>query len=173
MLKWWPFKKEYLLIAGAVILLLICYQLAFKNTITAWQFNRQLKTQLQQTGDISYQPGYLDRKSKNLEHILVLYRSDTALFRSNTISTIAVLAEKYRVKLAEVPAQDEVYHTERAIIQKLNFEGDFFALNSFLNQLESSESVGVVRAVEFKLQRKDAEPVSKKLMMGVYMEISR
>ena len=171
MLKWWPFKKKYLLIAGGGFLLLICYQLAFKNTLAAWQLNRQLNKELVQSADISYPPGYLDRKSKNLERVLALYRSDTALFRSNTISTIAVLAEKCRVKLAEVPSQDVVYHTEGAIIQKLNFEGDFFALNVFLNQLESSEEVGMVRTVEFKLQRKDGQPAAKKLTMGVYMEI--
>jgi hypothetical protein len=173
MLKWWPYKKDYLLVVGAIILLLICYQLAFKNTFAAWQLNRQLNKQLLQSADISYPPGYFDRKSKNLERILGLYRSDTALFRSNTISTIAVLAEKHRIKLAEVPAQDLVYHTEGAIIQKLNFEGDFFALNEFLNQLESFENVGVVRSVEFKLEKKEAEPVAKKLIMGVYMEISK
>ncbi|NHA02489.1 hypothetical protein G7092_01710 [Mucilaginibacter sp. HC2] len=173
MLKWWPFKKDYLLIVAAVVLLLICYQLAFKNTIAAWQLNRQLNKQQLQTADVSYQPKYLDRKSKNLDHILDLYRSDTAVFRSNTISIIAVLAEKNRVKLAEVPAQDVVYNTEGAIIQKLNFEGNFFALNGFLNQLESSENVGIVRAVEFKLEKKDAEPVAKKLVMGIYMEIRK
>ncbi|MBB6126362.1 hypothetical protein [Mucilaginibacter lappiensis] len=173
MLKWWPLKKDYLLMAATVMILLICYQFAFKSTIAAWNFNRQMKEQLQQAGDITYQPGYLDRKSKNQERILALYRSDTALFRSNTISAIAVLAEKNRVKLAEVPAQDLVYHTEVAIIQKLNFEGDFFALNGFLNQLESAERLGVVRAVEFKLARKEADPVAKKLVMGVYMEISK
>ena len=173
MLKRWPFKKDYLLIAGTVLLFLICYQLAFKLTINDWQLNRQLTGEALQSGDLSYQPGYLERKDRNLEKILALYRSDTTLFRSSTLSAIAALAEKNRVKLTDVPVQESVYHTGRSIVQKLSFEGDFFALNGFLNQLESLGGVGMSRAVNFKTVRKGAEPGSGKLMLEVYMEICK
>lgn len=173
MWKYWPFKKDYLLIAGAVVLLLISYQLAIKNTLDAWRLNRQLSGRLQQGNDLSYQPGYLERKNKNLDNILALYQSDTAVFRSNTISTIAALAEKNKVRLSEVPVQEIIYHTTGSIIQKLNFEGDFFALNIFLNQLESLRDVGIPKAVNFKTERKNVDPESKKLVLEVYMEIRK
>lgn len=168
-----PVKKEYLLIVGGLLLFLLCYQLAFKDTIAAWQLNRELTGQLLQDHDLGYQPEYLERKSRNLDTILNIYRSDTVLFRNNTISRIAALADKNQVKLTEVPIQEAMYHTDRTIIQKLSFEGDFFALNSFLNQLESISGAGVPRSVVFRSSRKEGEPDRKKLSLEVYMEIRK
>lgn len=171
MLKQLLFKKNFLLAGGSLLLLLVCYQFAFKRTLDAWQLNRQLTEQLGSGNDLGYQPGYLDRKGRNLDRILELYRSDTTLFRSGTISTIAVLAAKYKVKLTVVPARDAIYQRDHSVIQKLGFEGDFFALNRFLNQLESSTGIGMPVAVDLKTQRKGINPDQQRLMMDVYMVI--
>src|SRR5260221_6065529 len=128
MLKQLPLKKEYLLIAAAIVLLLLSYQLAFKKTIEAWQINKHLKAQLFEATNLSYQPAYLERKNKNLTNIIGHYKTDTVAFRSNIISTISSIAEKENVKLSEVPVRDPLYDTDQFIIQKLNFEGSFFAL---------------------------------------------
>lgn len=98
MLKQLPLKKEYLLIIATIVLLLLSYKLAFKATFEAWQINRALKTQLIQTNDLSYQPGYLERKNINLSKVINLYKADTVAFRNNSISNISVIAEKENVK---------------------------------------------------------------------------
>lgn len=174
MLKQIPIKKEYLLIAASVILLLLCYQLAFKKTLAAWQINKQLKAQLAQAADLSYQPAYLERKNKNLSKIINGYKTDTMAFRSNTISAIASIAEKEDVKLSEVPLQDPLYHTDRFIIQKLNFEGGFFALTKVLNQLQAASGIGGGRAATYRVTglRSGADE-TKKLVLEVYLETSR
>jgi len=160
--------------AGTLVLLLISYQLAFKKTIAAWQFNSQLKAQLVQATDVGYQPAYLARKMKNLNQIITLYKTDTVAFRNNIISAIASIAEKENVKLTEVPTQDPLYHTNQFIIQQLDFEGDFFALTRMLNQLQSAKGVGVPRSATFKVlgARSKADEV-KKLVLEVYLETAR
>jgi hypothetical protein len=171
MLKQIPIKKEYLLIAASIVLLLLCYQLAFKKTIEAWQVNMQLKSQIAQAADLSYQPAYLERKNNNLSKIIALYKTDTVAFRSNTISVISSIAEKENVKLSEVPLQDPLYHADQFIIQKLNFEGSFFALTKVLNRLQATSGIGVVRAATYKVVgiRSGADDV-KKLVLEVYLE---
>jgi len=171
MLNQLSIKKEYILIAATIILLLASYQLAFKKTVEAWELNKQLKNQLTQTTDLSFQPGYLERKNANLTTILNLYKTDTTTFRSNTITTIASIAEKEDVKLSEVPLEDPLYHTDRFIIQKLSFEGSFFALTKVFNQLQTTKGVGVVRSATYKLTgAKSNNDAVKKLVLEVYLE---
>lgn len=174
MLKQLPVKKEYLVIIATIIMLLISYQLAFKKTIEAWQLNKQLKAQLAQAADLSYQPAYLERKNSNLTHIISRYKTDTVAFRSNIISDIATIAEKENVKLSEVPLQDPLFHTDQFIVQKLNFEGDFFALTKVFNQLQATPGIGMIRSVTYKVTGTGANTAAaKKLVLEVYLETVR
>jgi hypothetical protein len=173
MWKYWPFRKDYLVYAGTALLFFICYQLTFSKTLADWRLYQQLNRELSAGNDLSYQPGYTERKSRNLERTLALYRSDTALFRSNTLSVIATLADKEHVRLSGVPAAEAIYHTERAILQKLRFTGDFFALNRLLYQLESTPGIGIARSVVYRTERKGAAPGPRTPVLEVLLEISR
>src|ERR1700744_2064217 len=138
MLRQLPFKKEYLLVGGAIVLLLLGYQLAFKKPIEAWKLNHSLKQQLLHSADISSEPQYEERKNINLGRVIDLYRADTSEFRGNIISKISSIAEEEKVKLTEVPTRDPLYHTYQVIIQKLNFEGDYFSLVKILNRIQAA-----------------------------------
>jgi len=175
MLKQLPVKKEYLLLIVATILLLwLSYKLAFKATIEAWQTNRQLKTQLTRSADLSYQPGYVERKNINLDKILKLYKADTTAFRNNSINIISAIAEKENVKLSEVPMQDPFFHTDRFIIQKLGFEGDFFSLTKVFHQLQLTNDIGIIRSATYKLPKTNPnEQKDKKLTAEICLEIAR
>ena len=171
MFKKLPIKKDYLLLAGALLLLVISYQLAFKRTVEAWQLHNSLKKQLSQGQDLQDQPAYLERKSHNLDQIINLYKTDTTTFRSNAISVIASIAEKQNVKLSEVPTQDPIYHSDTFIIEKLDFEGDYFALTRVFNQLQSTANIGMPRSATFRAVKvKPGEDDGKKLVMEVYLE---
>lgn len=156
------------------MLLLLSYQLAFKNTITAWQTNSQLKKQLAQATDLSYQPDYLQRKNNNLNKVIELYRVDSNAFRNNSISKIAIIAEKENVKLSEVPLQDPFFHTEHLIIQKLELEGDYFSLIKTINNLQQTVGIGIIRSVTFTMVRGKSNIVAdKKLVAEVCLEIAK
>lgn len=171
MLKQLPIKREYVLIAASILLLIISYRLAFKKTMEAWQERSRLKKELSQSAGVALQPAYLNRKNHNIDQIINLYKTDTVAFRSNAISAIASIAEKENVKLSEVPTQDPVYHTDKLIIQKLDFEGDYFALTRMLNDLQSTKGIGVCRSATFKVLITRTSIVEvKKLVLEVYLE---
>jgi hypothetical protein len=174
MLKKLTLKKEYGLIAATILLLLVSYQLAFKKTLEAWQLNSSLKAQLSRSADVSFQPAYIKRKGNNLDKIINQYKADTTGFRSNIIATLSALAEKEHVRLTEVPSQDPIYHTDHFIIQKLDFEGDFFSLVKVLNRLQTGSGFGVPRAAVFKVSgiRSNTDE-NKKLVLEIYLQIVR
>ncbi|MGY3214534.1 hypothetical protein [Mucilaginibacter sp. HD30] len=169
MLKRIQIRKEHLFVAGVVLLLLIGYQLDFKKTIEAWQINRKMKEQQALGADLSYQPGYLKRKNANLDNEISRYRADTAAFRNSSIGTISIIAEKQGVKLSGVPVQDASFNTEKVIVQKLTFEGDFFAITKTLNDLQKTKDIGVIRSVTYHTSRMAGE----KLIADLYLEILR
>jgi hypothetical protein len=174
MLKKKTLKKEHLFFIAAILFCIICYRLAFKKTIEAWQIHLQLSKQLAVTDDLSDQPAYLERKQINLSKILGLYRADTVAFRSNIISTISGIAEKDGVKLSEVPVQEPSYNTDKFIIQKLSFEGSFFTMTKVLQQLQSTTAIGMIRSFTFRsVGLKSSNDQTKKLILEVYMEIGK
>jgi hypothetical protein len=130
-----------------------------------------LKNELSQSTGLDVQPAYLNRKNHNLDQIIALYKTDTVAFRSSAISAIASIAEKENVKLSDVPTQDPSYHTGKFIVQKLSFEGDYFALSKTLNLLQSTPGIGMCRSAVFKVftTRTSTDEV-KRLVLEVYLE---
>ena len=165
------FKKEYVFISAIIILLITCYQFAFKETISAWQLNKQLRYQLQQSSDVSMQPGYIERKNANLSRILDLYKADTLDFRNNAISKISSVAETDNVKLAEAPTRDPIYSNGQFFIQRLDLEGDYFSLMKVFDRLGQIKDAGIVRSVVFKQKRDRKKEKGKDLVMELYFEV--
>lgn len=165
-----PVKKKHVLILATIVMVLISYNLAFKKTYEAWQQYSQLKTQLNSSANLALQPGYVIRKRRNLDSVLAMYKTDTTTFRNNTLSRIAIIAEKENVRLNEVPTDDPILHTDKFILQRLEFEGDFFSLTRVLNDLQSVSNIGLVRSIEYKTV-KAANLTDKKLSMDVYIEM--
>jgi len=174
MLKNLIYKKDYWLVAGTILLLVICYQLAFKKTIQAYQNHSRLQAEISQTSDVSYEPGYLQRKASNMDRILERYHMDTLALRGNTLAQIAVVAERENVKLSEVPVQDPSFNTAHFIIQKLEFEGTYPALLKTLNNLGNMTNIGVPRSITIKTVSKNTSSrEEKKTVMDVLMEVKK
>lgn len=167
-------NRRYLAVAASVLFLLVCYLLAFSPTLDAWQTNRRLQSQLLQSSDVTYQPGLLERKSKNLDSLLGRFRSDSLALRGNTISSIALNAVGEKVRLSEVPAEDPSFHTDQYIVERLSFKGDFAALVRALGSLENQRGIGVPRSVLIKTVKKDElSDTQPKLAMEILLEISK
>jgi hypothetical protein len=165
-------KKEYLLILATLLLLFISYEFAFKNTITAWQANKELKAKLSQAGDLSFQPAYLERKSNNLDRVISQYKADTTSLRSNLINTISLIADRENVMLSEVPVQDAAYNSDKAIIEKLEFGGDYFSLARLSNALQHKNGIGVIRSEDLKIINiRTDNSKDRKLTLEMYLEI--
>ncbi|MDN3580772.1 hypothetical protein [Mucilaginibacter flavus] len=163
-------RKDYLLIAGSILFFLVCYRFSFSHTVEAWKLRRELEQKIKASADLSYQPGYLERKDNNLNHIINRFKIDTATLRSNMITTIALKAEKQRVRLSRVPVQSVSNSGDKYIVQGLDFEGDYFSLCRLLGQLQYSEGIGLVRAVDItSVKTTDNSSAIKKLNMRLFI----
>ncbi len=167
-------NKQYLLLGGTCLLLIIGYEIAFKNTLNSWKLNQKLQQQLTQANDISAEPGYLSRKNKNLDQIIRSYQLDSLVFRNNVMNKIADLAEPLGIKLITIPSDDVVYHTPQFIVQKLDFEGDFFSLLKLVNKIQTTAEIGILRSVSWKAKKTPLQNLSTpKLDLEIYMEMYR
>ncbi len=155
-----PYKilqnKLYLLIALALISLLLSYIFAFKLTFEAFQLNQRYKGEILKTSNTEFLPSYEIRKSKNLDKLLNRYTLDSSFFRNKILSSISYLASESGVKLTEVPTLDPKFNTEYFMVQRLDFEGDYFSLIKFLNQLETSPKLGMPRSLLLYLPKQNA-----------------
>ncbi|MES2063497.1 MAG: hypothetical protein V4456_16330 [Bacteroidota bacterium] len=165
-------EQKYLLYAAVAIFFLICYQLAFKPTIEAWQSNSELKDRMLQSGGTSGQPAYLIRKKVNLDTLVARFKIDTGLFRTGVLNKIALIAQKQDVKLVDIPTPDQLSSAGPYLIQKLVMEGNYFALLKTLNDLRSADQVGFIRSVSIRMPERDTQ-VKQGLAMTIYLEIIR
>lgn len=174
MLERIPIKKDYLLIAGAMFLLLAGYHLAFKKTIAAWKLHRQLNRQTEAADVTTVPSGFLERKSVALDRIISLYRADTIAFRSSIINTIASVAVDNHARLSAVPLQNDFYSTREYMLQKLGFEGNYFDLVKTLHQLEQTKDIGLVRSAKLRTATvRNGENTTKILFLELYIEIMK
>lgn len=169
-------KKSYLLAGLALVLWVLAFRLAFYRTWEAKQVNRQLSARVVQASDVSYQPDYLERKSRNLGKTLALFKVDTVSYRSRVLSVLSEVADRENVRILEVPtqSQDAYYQAPHYAVQRLQFAGDFFALTRFLHKLEDQSGIGSVRSVTYKtINQQVASGKDKSLNMQVYLEASK
>ena len=166
-----PIKKEVLLALGIILLLWIGYQLAFKKTWQAWQLNREFNRQLSTAAGVSYQPAYLERKSRNLNQLLHSYTTDSVNFRSHSMELLSPIAEKEHCRITAVPADpNHLYTSATYQVQKVSFEGSFADLTRLLQQLEANSQIGIVRsAVWHVVDLHNISHSQRQLILDVYL----
>ncbi|MDO3645235.1 hypothetical protein [Mucilaginibacter sp. L3T2-6] len=157
--------------AVLVVFLLICYRLSISRTVEAWQLNKQLTSRSAHISDISVQPSYIVRKGRNIKNILGLYRIDSAELRNNIISKIASMADIENVHLSEAPMQSAPDSTSKAVLQQLNFAGNYGNILKFLNKLQHTRGLGLVRTVIIQRDKKLKEADKKLLACQIYLEM--
>ena len=171
MLKSFFNNRKYWAIAGSVILLIICYELSFNITVQAYRNNQNLKSKSLSIVDLSIQPGAIDKRLKSLNQLLDRYRSDSISIRAHNLTLISVVAKKYNVQLAEVSADDPLYHNEQFILERLNFTGTYFALLGTLNSLAVIPGIGIIRSVSITVPRKNQlKDTEGKIAMELFLE---
>lgn len=166
-------KRSYLLAGVTTILILLSIWAAFSKTYAAWKLNRELNDKLSNINNINYNPGYMERKFKNLEKITGLYTADSTTYRNQVLATIARLADAESIKIVEMPCTENVpyYRTNLYQIQKLGFEGDFFKLTRFYNRVQAATGIGRVRAAQYTLISQPTSGGTRKtLRFYLYLE---
>jgi len=171
-----PFKRAYLLAALALLLTLLSARFAFWNTWQAWQLNKQLNSRVGEGAYISFQPGYLERKSKNLSEAISLYHVDTSAYRNTLLTALSTLAEQEGVKIVDLPTENSnpYFQTKSYKIEKIEFQGPYANLLRFYYKFYQLPHIGMIRSVQLSTTR-EQEKVKDggRLQMLLYIEIKR
>ena len=174
MLRKYLLKREYLFPAILLCLMVVCYQLAIKNTLAAWQKHLALTRQVQQTDNLSYQPDYLERKNANINRIIQSYDGDTAIFRNKVINDLSLIASAENVRLINIPATSVAATANSIFTQELAFTGDFFSLLKFTDKINSLSGVGKLRQFSIrKVMDNKVQANSGGLLLEISMEIKK
>lgn len=169
-------KRAYLLAALAVLLTLISARFAFWNTWQAWRLNKQLNSRVVEGANISFQPGYLERKNKNLGNAINLYQVDTSAYSNVLLTSISTLAEQEKVDIIDLPTENSntYYQTKSFRIEKIEFQGAYANLLRFYHKFCQLPHIGMIRSVQLCTSREQEKVNDRsRLQMLLYLQIIR
>ncbi|MBC7914023.1 MAG: hypothetical protein H7Y07_07865 [Pyrinomonadaceae bacterium] len=165
-------RRDLILVIGIVFFALICYQFAIKNTLDAYNQNQKLAGALNNNSVGKLPLDFMKRKSQNLDKILIKYALDSATFKGRAIGEVASIAEEEHLKLIEIPLMDPFYNTEYFLIQRIDFEGDYYSIVKFINRVQKQRNVGVLRSLSMKTQKKGNEK-GKSIILELFLQIKK
>jgi len=165
--------KKYMLWAGLAVFMFICYQLAFKPTIEAWNYNQELKERAAASNTANGKPLYQVRKKRNLDTLIARFRIDTAVFRNQVLTRTGLVSQKQNVRLTDIPMPDALSSAGGYLVQKLILEGKYADLLRTLDQLRSTAEIGFIRSVALQMPDRDKPAKQQVLHMTVYVETIR
>lgn len=136
--------KNKLLIPVGLILLLLCWNLAVKNTYRAVSLNKQLKRSTSEIQDLSGNPYFLKRKAAALTQVLSQYRVDSSDWQNEFWLKVSGIAASGGLQVIYQPdnnlsSSDTI---EAALQQTIRFKGEFKELVCLLDSLEHSKGTG-------------------------------
>lgn len=172
MIKWKEIdykKRNKLLYAGAGLMLLLGWILAFQKTYNAYQINTQLSAQV--GNDVSHNAQYqLVSKAKIMDSLVKVYQTDSTSWNDNFLSNAsrAVNSPAIQVYFNNRPAKGAQLQSDTTAVRNktLTIKGDYRAIVQSINELEKITTLGYLSAVNLKMDTKKVSPDQKKVIEG-------
>ncbi|OJW17955.1 hypothetical protein [Mucilaginibacter sp. 44-25] len=163
------FSKRYAVPVASILFLLLCYQLAFKKTLEAWQLHRRFQQELSTAQGIGSTPALMIRKQRNLDRIVQHFRWDTTSYRSSIIEQISKFSSAQKVGFHTLPQREPGLQSDQLQVERVVLNGTFPDLLKMLHTMEQTSSLGVVRSIKISSPDEHAEKKGNSLEMSVYL----
>lgn len=144
--------KNHLLTAGTVVLLLLCWPLAFRKTIDALSLNRKLSLLDEDKGKLSFNPEYLEQKHRVLSKLVASYTIDSAQWKNEFWLNVSRSAAGKGIAVSYTPEQAKEQDKDKdskVIRQSILFGADYRHLVTLLDTLEKMKGVGFITSAKF------------------------
>lgn len=165
-------KKDYLLLGGSILLLIMAYRFAFSRTVAEWHLHRNLTAQVAASHTLDDQPAYMERKTANLAAVIRRYRADTTLFRTGSLNSIALIAQRHEARLVSIPSADAQADTGKVLTEKVTLQGHYANLLSTADELSRTSGIGWLRSVNLSTIRKtDTLREKNELQLALYIQV--
>ena len=162
-------KKNGLLLVAMVLVLLLSWNLAFRNTYNAFLTNQRLSVQAANPESLAYHSGYLQEKNALLDSIVQVYTADSAIWHNSFWMNVgkAVPSEGIRV-IYQAEANRNAENISSGILQEqISFESDFRSLLVLLDTLDKQKETGYINSVSFVRDKSKRTTDTEKLRMRV------
>ncbi|MFD2162284.1 hypothetical protein ACFSJU_07755 [Paradesertivirga mongoliensis] len=148
--------KNRILLAGALILALLSWNLAFRKTYDAMSLNSELVSKVEQKNDLSVNPDYLNRKQQVLNQVVRQYTLDSAEWSSDFWLKVSKAAALKDVSVNYNPSATKALSDSASQIAKqdIAFKGEFKKLVTLLDSLERMKGAGLVASSKFVKEKK-------------------
>ena len=159
--------KNRLLLVGAVVLVLLSWNMAFRKTYDAIVLNEDLKQKLETKSDLSINPHYLNQKHEVLNGALSAYNLDSAEWKNEFWLKVSRIASQKEVSVIYNPSVNTVRSDSAGQVakQEIAFKGDFKKLVTLLDSLEKLKKAGFISSSRFLKEKKQNMPESQNLRL--------
>ena len=147
-------QKNIVLLIGFFLLILVCYQLAFKNTLEQKKEYTSLKNQEQLFKNVPKQLAVLKQKEVYYDSLLTKYQLDGSSIQNNLLKTINSFANSNTIKVVSF-LEPHVISKNDLVLKTYDFvlEGDYNAINKLIYQLEQQTKFGEVINLHFEKKK--------------------
>jgi hypothetical protein len=155
-------QKNKLLVPVILVLVILCWLLAFNKTFEAIRMHAQLSDN-NPPGDIdqdvSFNPNYLKRKLHALDLILESYSVNEKQWIDDVWLTVSALAASKKVDIDFTATKPitEIDSNTAGVRQSLLFYGDYLSLVKLLDTLEHTSRIGRISGVQISSQSKEVQ----------------
>jgi hypothetical protein len=147
-------RKNKLLVAGFIVMLLICYSFAFSKTLS---YYKEYENKKEVADNNQNDPRILDqliRKEQQLDEALAQYIAVSgSSFQNELLAELTKQCRKQNLKIQDFK-EPHVFNEDNVQVSSYQFslEGSFNDMLLVLNALENNPSLGLIKHIAFEKQ---------------------
>jgi len=146
--------KNIGLIIGFILVLILCYQFAIKNTFEQKRLYKTLQAQELLFKNTPKQLNLLNQKERYYDSLLQKYQLNGSSIQNNLLKTINSYAEVNKLKVISFLEPHITIHNDLNIkTYDFTLEGDYNAINQFIYELEQHTKFGEIIHLEFNKKK--------------------
>jgi hypothetical protein len=163
-------KKLKVLGILTIPILVVCYKLAFSNTILEYKKYKEYVTQNAGTNNSENSLTALNSKKAAIEALLKQYELDTLNTNKNLISVVTNFCNENRLDFKEYKPLN-IFHVQELPVftRAITVEGDFIKCLQLVYALENELQVGRVSSVQYKTYE-DPQTKALRLTCTLYIQ---
>ncbi|WP_343536111.1 hypothetical protein [Sphingobacterium thalpophilum] len=160
-------RRNKLLFAGAGIILVLAWFLAFQKTYEAYRENKRLHQLIGK--EISNSTQYdFGRRSSMLDSLTSVYQTDSAVWNDNFLSEASRAVNSPQIQVYFNNAVRNTMQTDTASVKtkSLTIKGDYRAIVASVAELEKISTLGFLSTVTLKMDSRRTSANERKVIEG-------
>ena len=162
--------KNYLLVAGLLILGVVVWKSAIRKTLDVRAECENLQIQLAKSQDAPAQLAFFRQRLSDLDALVGKGGAEASLAQQELLERVSDYCTEHRMTLKAFPESHEYTENEYAIVtNKVEVEGDFVDLVKLVYELEQKYTAARISSTQF-YSKKNLKTKKVKLYALIYFQ---